>query len=180
MYLHVFHGSPTFLTDDFVVGASNTAGSCCVDVGSRTLEEASADWPDLFAAQFPKVCAHQMGELRLEASTRIDDEAGAARARYITVSPGQESTYRLKRDEALAFVASTSPVDASYPILAAEASATGVSVGTVAETVLSRAAQWTSLAARIEGLRLGAKKQLRDATTMRGVLAASAAPIVWP
>ncbi|RME58088.1 hypothetical protein D6779_07220, partial [Candidatus Parcubacteria bacterium] len=66
---------------------------------------------------------------RAEAEKMIDEAAGQARARYITVAPGQEATYVEKARQAEAFKAAgyPTPVDVNlYPLIDAEVQATGL------------------------------------------------------
>jgi hypothetical protein len=99
-----------------------------------------------------------LADYKSQAQNAIDQAAGLARARYITVAPGQEATYQAKAAEADAYVAAGSPADTTpYPILAAEAQARGISVSDMAELVRTTRDQWTQLAATIEGMRIGGK-----------------------
>lgn len=82
----------------------------------------------------------------------IDRFAGDARARYITVAPGQEGTYLEKRRQAQAFA------DAGYTgtppaYIAAEAAATGSTATQAAQLILAQAAAWDVKGAEIEGCR---------------------------
>lgn len=95
---------------------------------------------------------------RAAAKTSIDTAAGTARSRYITVAVGQEGTYQLKADEAVAYIAAGYPDDASaYPMLAAEAAARGMTLSALADEVAAARALWVQMAAQIEALRLAGK-----------------------
>lgn len=108
------------------------------------------------------------------AKVRIDDAAGRARARYITVAPGQEATYQAKAAEADAYVAAGRPADTtSYPILAAEAQARGITVSQLADLVRATRDQWIQLAAAIEAARIGGKLAVDAATDVSGAQAAA-------
>jgi hypothetical protein len=99
-----------------------------------------------------------LSDYKSQAQDAIDQAAGLARARYITVAPGQEATYQAKAAEADAYVAAGSPADTTpYPILAAEAQARGISVSDMADLVRTTRDQWTQLAATIESMRIGGK-----------------------
>ncbi len=108
--------------------------------------------------------------LKADAVARVDRAAGAARARYITTTPGQEAVYALKREQAAAYQAAGYPADTTgYPLIAAESAATGVTPTQAADTILATAAQWIALAAAIEQLRQGAKAAIAvdvDAVTV--------------
>lgn len=101
---------------------------------------------------------------------QIDHDAGQFRLRFITDVPGQAQTYTEKEAEALAY--QNNP-DGSYPIIEAEAAASGMSVADVAAIVISTAAQWRVLGAAIEGQRMGAKRAVQAAETYSGKLAAA-------
>jgi len=94
-----------------------------------------------------------------EAKDAIDEAAGAARARYITTVPGQESTYMTKEQEARQYLA-----DGTVgPMLQAEADATGKTVDVIANEIVTVADQWAQLGAQIEALRMAGKKQVDEA-----------------
>lgn len=113
-----------------------------------------------------------------DAVARVNREAGEARARFITVTIGQEGTYLDKGNEADAFLVDEAPTPAKYPYLYAEAEATGQSVQDVAVLVQLTAQAWRPINARIEGLRQGALKAVKDAGTTADV--AAVFPINWP
>jgi hypothetical protein len=95
---------------------------------------------------------------------QIDEAAGRARSRYITAAPGQEAVYQLKADEAAAYVAAGYPTGGTtaddYPLLHAEATATGSTMAGIADMVLALRAAWVQIAATIEGLRMGGKRDV--------------------
>lgn len=104
-----------------------------------------------------------------EAEAASDAAAGAARARYITVAPGQEATYQIKEAQARAYLA-TGTIGG---MMQAEADALGQTVAAVAATVVATADAWIQLATGIEALRIGGKAQVRAATDWTAI-----APIV--
>jgi hypothetical protein len=119
-----------------------------------------------------------LADYKAQAQDAIDQSAGRARARYITVAPGQEATYQAKSAEADAYVAAGRPADTSaYHILTAEAAARGVTVSAVADLVRATRDQWTQLAAAIEGIRIGGKLAVENAADHAGVDAARDAAI---
>ena len=118
---------------------------------------------------------HAVSNARTLALDRIDRAASDARARHITTGAGQEATYQLKADEAAAFIAAGRPADTSaYPLLTAEATATGSTVSNLADAVQVMRQQWVQLAAYIEGVRMGNKAAAVAATDMAGIAAAVA------
>ena len=117
-------------------------------------------------------------DYKSKAQDAIDQAAGRARARYITVAPGQEATYQAKAAEADAYVVAGRPADTTpYPILTAEAQARGISVSDMADMVRTMRDQWTQLAAAIEGIRIGGKLAVDAAADHAGVDAARDAAI---
>jgi len=92
----------------------------------------------------------------------IDSSATAARGRFLTLSPGQESIYQAKYAEALVFAGNGSAGDeAAFPWLAAEAKSTGVTLREVAEGIKRRGDKWHLIyGPRIEALRVAAKGQV--------------------
>lgn len=103
---------------------------------------------------------------------KIDREAGEFRARFITSIPGQETTYRLKEDEAVAWEEGASD-PADFPYLREEAAAKGTTIAALAGLVLGIAAQWRFLNPRIEAARTAAKDAVVAATTFESKQAAA-------
>lgn len=119
--------------------------------------------------------AAALANAKAAAAARINTEAGAARAKYITVTAGQEATYLDKEREAAVYAGNPG---GSYPYLAAEATATGTTVAAVADLVNATAAQWRGLNAQIEGKRRGALVAIEAAPDVAAVNAVF--PIAWP
>lgn len=126
-----------------------------------------------------------LAEVQAAAHAAIDGEAGAARARYITVAPGQEATYMLKESQARAYKAAGYPVAAvaDYPMVQAEAAAvygaapTAAEIQSACDTVIAQADAWIAKAAQIEQSRISGKRAVSAAVDVAGVAAASAAAI---
>ena len=102
---------------------------------------------------------------RSQAIVAVNRAAGTCRAKYITVTPGQEMTYAEKEREALAYLAASSPVPADYPMLLAEATATGVTLPELAAEVVQVAEDWRFIGSEIEGIRRGAIVAVQQAKT---------------
>jgi hypothetical protein len=103
---------------------------------------------------------------RTKAKADIDAAAGEARARHITVTPGQAETYFAKAAEARAYLDAGSPVDLeAWPWIAADAAAFGVSGATAANSILANRDAWTQLGAHIEEVRLRAKAAVNAASS---------------
>ncbi|WP_426994440.1 hypothetical protein [Methylomonas sp. CM2] len=112
-------------------------------------------------------------ELRAAAAARVDDSAGAIRAKYITIAPGQEATYALKLADAKSYQAAANPADASaYPWIAAEAAATGKTPAQTAARIVATAQAWIVIGAQIEGARQAAKLSIAVSQTAAELYAA--------
>ncbi len=100
------------------------------------------------------------------AKRQVDAAAGRARARYITVVPGQSETYTAKALEAERYIADGAPTDLTgYPLISAEMAAFGYTSGTqAANAILAMRAQWLQVGAQIERIRLKAKRDIDAAT----------------
>ena len=83
---------------------------------------------------------------------RIDAAAGAARARYITVAPGQEATYMQKTMGATAYKAAGYAGDVPL-MIQAEADAVGCTAQEAADQILAQAAAWMVKGSQIECVR---------------------------
>lgn len=100
-----------------------------------------------------------------DAHKKIDSAAGDARARYITVAPGQDAVYSLKKEQAEVYKAAGYPADTTdYQLIQAEADASGTTTTIACDFILSKAAQWVQLAANIEQIRQSAKRQISAIT----------------
>ena len=106
---------------------------------------------------------------KADAKADIDHLAGQTRARFMTVTEGQESVYAEKSREADAWVADARPSTGggAYPHLEAEATASGITLGEVAENVLATRALWQGvLSPAIEATRMAAKRRVDVALTI--------------
>jgi hypothetical protein len=101
-------------------------------------------------------------EARQWARDQIDKAAGMARARFITLTPGQDTTYQVKYAEAQAFADSGAADDAgAFPWIAAEAQHAGVSLTAAAARIKRKGDEWNKIyGPRIEAIRVAAKDQL--------------------
>lgn len=100
-----------------------------------------------------------------EMKNHLDIKAGAVRACYITVVPGQEATYLMKAQQAKAFIAA-GYVGQAPSLVLAEMTATGESAETSCARILTEEAQWTALAGQIETIRRSAKVGVSAAATL--------------
>ncbi len=112
---------------------------------------------------------------RAKAKADVDTAAGAARARYTTVVPGQDAVYTAKLDEAKRFSAAGYPwlQAAQYRLVAAEAWSAGVNLTQAADRIIAAANAWTDVSAEIERIRVKAKIDVDVAPTPRAVFAVS-------
>ena len=109
----------------------------------------------------------------------IDAAAGAARARYLTIAPGQDATYAAKYAEAIAYVAAAYPVDtAPYPWIAAEANSTGLSPQAAADRIKAIGDYWGRVKGpQIESTRIAGKDSLFGMETVEQIDAHRAAVV---
>lgn len=100
-------------------------------------------------------------EAQEAAKSAIDVAAGSARARYVTVTPGQAEVYVEKGKQAQEFKDASYPADETgYEFITAEKNAQGVTATVAADTILATAAGWKAIAANIEEIRLDYKNQV--------------------
>lgn len=148
--------------------------------GHDLVEAATLDGEDFSPGLRFKVVAGalvaELEALKLDCVARIDEAAEIARSRFLTAGAGQALTYQRKEEEARAWTSGSDP--AAFPFLASEAIATSVTVNELAAIVVLQADAWRVVGAAIEGLRMGAKKAVRDATTVAAAHAAT--NVAWP
>ncbi|MTH94876.1 hypothetical protein E1297_02430 [Roseibium sp. RKSG952] len=96
------------------------------------------------------------------ALAEIDRRAEAARLAQITDGAGQSLTYQRKLAEALDLDGGG---PGPWPHLTAEVGVTGPDEASVAAVIIAQNNAWVAASAQIEGLRMAAKKQAREATT---------------
>lgn len=123
-----------------------------------------------------------LGGAQAAAQAAIDAAAGAARARYITTSIGQESTYLLKAADADRYKAAGYPAAqiASYPWVLAKARAASASPAAAdyqaaADLIIATRDAWVATGAAIEEARERGKAAVAAAVDVAGVATARAA-----
>lgn len=114
---------------------------------------------------------------KMAAKMAIDNAAGAARARYITVAPGQEAVYLLKDREAREYAAAGYPASPVPPLVQADADALGLSPRAAADAIIAQADAWIGIAAQIERERRKGKADVAAAADDAAVTAARDAAI---
>jgi len=116
--------------------------------------------------------------IRTKTHERIDLEAGEQRKRFITVVPGQEMVYQLKLEEARKVLEEKASTK-SVPHIAAEAKLAGRSLKQQAELVTAKAREWAEASARIELIRMCAKRKVEEASTPAELEAAAEVSWAW-
>lgn len=125
----------------------------------------------------PETVAANLANLKAEAASSIDNAAGVARSKYITVSPGQEGTYLMKAQRAREFVAAE--YQGPVPILIqAEVDATGATAQQACADILAQEAAWEYKTGQIETARRKGKELVKAATTAADVLSHRNAALV--
>jgi len=127
----------------------------------------------------PAESIRPLAEVKAELKSGVDAHAEAERLKYITPGVGQTMTYQQKVSEAQALKATSNTQESDYPILSSEVGITAPTLGEVADIVLTAYAQWQQIGAMIEGIRLGAKRDIdaaEDEAAARVIIDA----IVWP
>ncbi|NKJ38811.1 hypothetical protein [Rhizobium sp. SG570] len=118
---------------------------------------------------------------RIQAQTNIDRQVRMARMMFITVIPGQEAVYALKRREALLIVADrqqgANVPESETPHITAEASEHDVSRFEEAVEILTRDQHWAVGSQMIEAVRRSANAVLAAANSAPEIRAA--ADIDW-
>lgn len=115
----------------------------------------------------------KLATLEAALHARIDAEAGKARMRFISDSPGQQLTYQRKEAEARAFLAAPETPLSALPFLSGEMDATGADAATCAAAIVAAADSWILVGSRIERCRIAAKRAISAATTAADMNAAA-------
>lgn len=112
-------------------------------------------------------------ECRDWAIDQIDSAAGQARARYLTVAPGQEATYTAKYADAKAYLLAADTSDMTlFPWIKQEAERTGMTPQAAAQRIKDLGDYWHfDIGPKIEGLRMAGKDGLAALTTRSQVMA---------
>jgi len=121
--------------------------------------------------------SRDLDAVKLDAKTRIDLEAEAARLKYITAGSGQALEYNEAAEEAVRYAATGGA--GGYPMLQASVDAgEAPDLATAAALITAREDAWARIGATIRRLRLTAKRGVEAATTLEQVQAA--ASVTWP
>lgn len=104
-----------------------------------------------------------LADLKLVYIRDINRKTAQVRARFITLEPGQETTYARKASEALAYIQAVDPVDTDYPYLDNEATATGTTVAALASSVLAKVQEMDDTNVIVEAQRKRGIKKVTEA-----------------
>ncbi len=178
-YLPAIHGG-NIPTDAVEITSAYHAELLAAQSAGKRIQPDASGYPVAVDPPAPSIA-----ETQATALASIDAEAGAARARYITVAPGQEATYMLKAEQARAYKAAGYPsaAVAGYPMVDAEAKAingaapTAAQIQTAIDGIIAQADAWIAKAAQIERARIGGKRAVAAALNVAGVEAARAAAV---
>lgn len=121
--------------------------------------------------------------MKLAQKIIVDEQAEAARGRYITDGAGQAMSYREKAAEAddclLNHTALNPPPADKYPLLESEVGYRGADVLAVGTTVQATRDSWKLIEKNINGIRVKAKADIDNAVNAQAVLDVVAA-LTWP
>lgn len=114
----------------------------------------------------------ELAKKQKEAIAEINSTMSEVRKAYVTDIVGQDMLYQAKEEEAKAYLLNL-PVDlVDYPLISGEIGITGTTAYEVAQVYVNMAAQWKQLAGTLENLRLGAVKEVEEATTISAITSA--------
>lgn len=107
---------------------------------------------------------------RESAITSVDVAAEAERLKYVTGGVGQALTYREKYQQALLVLSSpATATEEEFPLVAASVGIEADTLLECADLIVERHAAWVEAGARIERVRLQAKRDINAATTWEQV-----------
>ncbi|WP_262694489.1 hypothetical protein [Kordiimonas aquimaris] len=120
-----------------------------------------------------------LDECKRRSKREIDQGAGTVRGRYITSVRGQSETYLIKEQQARAWLSDTSQEIELFKLPCAEIGITGTDMLDVCTKITQKADEWVALAAAVEAVRLGTKKQIDAATTVNEIEQINSS-VMWP
>jgi hypothetical protein len=117
--------------------------------------------------------ARPLDEVKDDAEYDLDMQAEFARRRFTTRGEVMAAVHQEKVQEAIAFVAAGYPTAPNqlknYPFIKEESDAIGRTPRFVADRILAARATWIQKMAKIEGKRLAAKQDVRNAVSENNV-----------
>jgi len=109
----------------------------------------------------------------------VDSTAGTSRLKYLTSIPGQAEVYQEKYDQAVDYITNSYPVDTTpYPMIQAEANATGNTPTECADNIVAERTTWLTKMSAIEEERRKGKINITAAVDVLGVDSARDTAIV--
>ena len=127
------------------------------------------------------VMVYDPAVLKARLKANIDASAEKERLKYVTPGSAQSMVYNAKNAEANAYLAVVdaggTPTPEDYPIINAEAIATGATIADTVTLVKTTALAWYSVAAQIEAQRMAAKQAVEAAATVQDAI--TAAEVTW-
>jgi len=108
----------------------------------------------------------QLSQTISELCDEIDKTAEQTRTKFVTVGQLQQTVYDIKAQEAERYKQLGYPkATADFPLIEAQAKHKGTSVKQEADEIIATKRLWLSLAGQIEGIRLAAKKQIKNSSS---------------
>lgn len=127
----------------------------------------------------PAMSSAQLAAYKSGVKAGIDITAETQRLKYITGGAGQALTYQQKLNEIEKLGSDNSPVEANYPMLAADIGVNAKTLSEAAALVSGAYGQWLVIGSEIEKARLKAKFDV-DAAKNAAAVDAVIAAITWP
>lgn len=151
------------------------------------LVDAAGDYPTIpdnlaqyFAAWDPAPATPNLEALRADSVAKVNREAAAQRAQYLTAGIGMDLVYGKKLEEARAKLANPSIANSKVQHVADEAEINGVTIAEAAQHIVDTEAAWADLSAPIEKKRMTAKKAIGEAETAEAITAAASVNWIAP
>ncbi len=102
----------------------------------------------------------------IEALQQLNYAVNRAHNKFITSCPGLMLVYQEKAEQAADYVAAKYPKNLSgYPLIVAEMKATKKSAKEIANSIIDKRAEWIVISAKIEEIRLTAKREIYESKT---------------
>lgn len=137
-----------------------------VDVSSdvRTAMLLEGDLPEKRFTEEATIADYQAAAI-----AKVNHKVSSIRQHFITNIVAQATIYRMKEDEAKAFLADSAPTEEAYPLIYAEVGSTAADANGVATEILLKAGQYRKAIAMLEKVRLGAIAKFETAGAIEAV-----------
>lgn len=117
-----------------------------------------------------------LDSVKKSAIASINTVAEQIRVESLTTTNTHVMVYQEKTEQAMDYTADNFPENLdAYPLIKAEVLALGTEPKEVASAILANRGKWIQVAARVEFLRLKAKKDIMDADTEEKVITVASA-----